>query len=155
MALKGDRYIVTGRPDFFLDEVAERGGILVVSTVGSGAALDQAQQLSTYAANSSGKVPLGVLMGDMVNIDLTKYKLNQHRDESQKGGKVWIADRGWVRTNMVIGSPGAGVNAYLSSSGFVTSTLDTNGGTAATPLVGRFMSRADEDGYIKLEVNLP
>lgn len=155
MALKGDRYVVTGRMDFFMDEIAERGGVVVASTVGSGAALDQAKQLCTYAANSSGKVPVGILMGDMVNVDLTKYKLNQHKDEVQQGSKVYIMDRGWVRTNFYVGSPTVMSNAYLSSSGKVTPTIDANGGTAATPLVGRFESSPDEDGYLKLNVNLP
>lgn len=154
MALKGDRYIVTTRPDFFMDEVAERGGIAVASTIGSGAALDQARQLATYAANPSGLVPLGVLLHDMVNVDLTKYKLNQHRDEVQQGMKVAIMDRGWVRTNF--NYPGTSWTAmspaYLSSSGRVT---PTNAGLAATPLVGRFESTPDEDGYFKLNINLP
>ena len=133
MALKGDRQIINYRPgDFFLDEVAERGGFVVISTTGSGAALDQASNLATYAANSSGKVVLGVLLPDMVNVDLTKYKVNQHKNEVQKGGKVAIASQGWVRTNFYVGSPTGGAPAYLSSSGYVTPTFGNN--IAQTPL---------------------
>lgn len=152
MALKGDRFVVQTRPDFYMDEVAERGGIVVASSVGSGAALDQSRQLATYAANSSGKTVLGVLMCDMVDVDLSKYKLNQHKFEVQKGAKVLILEKGWVRTNMYDTAPTTIGPAYLSSSGKFT---PTNGGAAATPQFGRIESTPDEDGYVKLNVNLP
>jgi len=151
MALKGDRYIETTEIAYFMDEVAERGGIVCSKTYGSGAALDQGSQLATYPANSSGQSPIGVLLCDMVNIDLTRYKLNQHRDEVQKGGKVSIMRKGWVRTNFGAGTITAGPS-YLTSSGYVTSV---NGGAAATPLVGKIDANPDEDGYFKHIVNLP
>ena len=46
MALLADRNSFNngGRIDFFMNEVAERGGIASFSTAGSGAAMDQAQQ---------------------------------------------------------------------------------------------------------------
>lgn len=152
MALKGDRLVVGTRFEYYMDEVAERGGVAVVSTVGSGAALDQSRNLATYAANSSGKTPIGILMYDMVDVDLSKYKLNQHRYETNKGAKILIMDKGWVRTNMYDTTPTNVGPAYLSSSGKVT---PTNGGAAATPLVGRFETTPDEDGYLKLNINLP
>jgi hypothetical protein len=155
MALKGHRRMPEHgyRMDFFMDEVAERGGVVVLSTTGSGAALDQAVQLVTYAAQSSGKVPVGIMLADMVNIDLTKYKLNQHKNEIQKGSKAPIHEKCEVLTNMYVGSPTGGAVAYLSSSGKVTPTLGNN--VAATPVVGRFMGIPDEDGYVKLQLNLP
>jgi hypothetical protein len=152
MALKGDRRIKSHRIDVYVDEVATRGGFLVVSTTyGSGAALDQASNVGTYAANSSGKVVMGVLLDDVVDVDQTKYKLNQHKSEIQKGMKATVADHGWVLTNFYVGSPTPGP-AYLSSSGYVT---PTNGGAAATPIVGRFEGSPDEDGYVKVSFNLP
>ena len=51
MALKADRISLDSMIDFFMNEVAERGGIATISTVGSGAAMDQSVQLATYAAN--------------------------------------------------------------------------------------------------------
>jgi hypothetical protein len=151
MALKGDRLVYSNKIEWFMDEVATRGGCVVVSTTGSGAALDQATNLCTYAPNSSGKLPLGILLDDMVSVDLTRYKLNQHRSEVQQGGKVSIMDRGWVLTNSIVGTPTVG-NAYLSSSGNLTATLNT---LTETPLVGRFEDRPDEDGYVRVFVNLP
>ena len=70
-----------------MNEVAERGGVVSLSTAGSGASLDNGNAVVTYAADPSGKVPLGLLINDMVNIDLTRQHLNQHKDEVQKGGK--------------------------------------------------------------------
>lgn len=156
MALKGDRNSFNngGRIDFFMNEVAERGGIVCFSTAGSGVALDQAQQLATYAANPSGAKPIGILMNDMVNVDLTRMKLNPYKDEVQIGGKVTIWDKGEVVTNRI--QPGitvtAGQTAYLHASGYVS---NTNFLAQNNNVVGRFMSTKDENGYAKLSVNLP
>jgi hypothetical protein len=56
---------------------------------------------------------------------------------------------------MVDGSPSAGDPAYLTAAGEVTKTVSATGGVVATPPVGRFMSTKDEDGYAKVEINLP
>ena len=60
MALKSDRNEVETDISFFMNEVATRGGIASISTVGSGAAMDQGGALVTYAALPSGKIPVGV-----------------------------------------------------------------------------------------------
>ena len=86
MALKTDRSTLQTDISFFLNEAATRGGIACLSTGGSGAAMDQGAALDTYPANPSGKIPVGLLLNDMVNIDLTRQHLNQHKDEVQKGG---------------------------------------------------------------------
>lgn len=156
MALKGDRNSFNngGRIDFFMNETAERGGIVVFLTAGSGAAMDQASQVATYTTSPSGKAPIGVLMNDVVNVDLTRQKLNPYKDEVQIYGKVTIWDKGEVLTNMIVpgNSPTAGQDAYLWQSGLVTSV---NSGAIASPKVGKFMSTKNEAGYAKLSVNLP
>jgi hypothetical protein len=148
MALKPHRSarMVYRGPGPYMDEVAERGGVTVYSTHGSGAALDQSTHLVTYAATPSGKVVCGVLHDDMVDVDLTRYKLNQHKQEVQKGGKVSISAQGWVQTNMTEGTVTVG-NAYLGHSGRIRSTIDNN--IANSPLVGVVHATADEDGYVK------
>lgn len=90
MALKSDRSVLDTDISFFMNEAATRGGVASVSTGGSGAAMDQGEALVTYAALPSGAVPVGLLLNDMVNIDLTRQHLNQHKDEVQKGGKVTL-----------------------------------------------------------------
>ena len=152
MALKGDRYVELADISWNMNEVATRGGIVSMSTGGSGAALDQAAALCTYAANQSGKVPLGLLLGDMVNYDLTRQHINWQKDEVQQGGKVPVMIRGWAVTNFYVGTPTIGQNAYLGPSGYMTTVL-TN--IANNPMVGRFESVPDQDSYVKVRIGFP
>lgn len=163
MALKGDRYEFQTDITYFMNEVAERGGIVCFSTVGSGSALDQSQALVTYASSTSGNVPVGMLLCDMVNLDLTRQHINFHRNEMQKGGKVNLGIRGWWVTNFIVNTPAVGDGAYLSSSGYIipyninkttASNYIASINTAINPRVGKFLSSKDEDGYSKVEVDL-
>ncbi len=154
MALKGDRSTIHDTIDWFMNETAERGGIVSVSTAGSGVGMDQAQQLCTYKANPSGAVPLGFLLNDMVNIDLTRQKLNPYKDEIQIGGKVTVAPKGeWV-TNLI--QPGitvtAGQKAYLHASGYVS---NNNHLDHSNNVVGRLQTTKDQYGFARVSINLP
>ena len=158
MALKTDRSTLQTDISFFMNEAATRGGVAVISTGGSGASMDNGSALVTYAAAPSGKVPVGLLLNDMVNIDLTRQHLNQHKDEVQKGGKVTLLQKGFVVTNSLEGTdPNAGDVAYLAHSGNLASSNiggdSTIGG--ARLVVGRFLSDVDEDGYAKVYIDLP
>ena len=156
MALKTDRIHVDSQIDFFMNEVAERGGIVSVSTAGSGSAMDQGQALATYKAVASGCLPLGVLMCDVVDNDLTRVHENWHKEEVQKGGKVTIWNKCTVVTNRIVGTPTAGQLAYCGPSGLISGgaySTDQTGG-AITP-VGRFLSTKDEEGFAKVSINLP
>lgn len=165
MALKGDRYEFMTDISYFMNSAATRGGIVVAQTVGSGAALDQSQALVQYASNPSGMQPVGALLTDVVNLDLTRQHINFHRDEVQIGGKVTLLKKGWLVTNNIIGTPSLGDNAYLTSSGSVmplnpyntsATNFKANGAinVGLNPLVGKFLSTMDEDGYAKLQVEL-
>jgi hypothetical protein len=163
MALKSDRYEFQTDVSFFMNEVAERGGVVVYSTgivsgvSPSGASMDQSLNVVTYASNPSGLVPVGLLLNDMVNIDLTRQHINWHKNEIQKGGKVTILRKGYVVTNKIhpSGTPIAGNFAYLADSGLIsTSTRALYLDSGSQPL-GRFMSAKDADGYAKVEINLP
>lgn len=156
MALKADRLEITTDISYFMNETATRGGIVVISTAGSGAAMDQAAALVTYAATQSGKVPVGLLLNDMVDNDLTKVHGNWHKNEMQKGNKVTLLQEGWVVTNMIYPgmTPVAGGPAFLGPSGLLQTSI-SDGGLAKSPVVGRFLSTKDEDGYVKLYVKLP
>lgn len=154
MALKADRYEFQTDISYFMNEVAERGGCVVLSTGGSGAAMDQGQALVTYAATASGKVPVGILLNDMVNIDLTRQKMNPYKNEVQKGSKVTLLRKGWVVTNRIQGTaPTAGGSVFVAHSGnLAASNLVSQG---IMPVIGTWMSNVDQDGYAKVEVNLP
>lgn len=148
MALKSDRYELQTDISFFYDAgVATRGGVVVYDTAGSGAAMDQGVNLVKYATTG---VPVGILLNDVVNKDLTRTHLNQHKDEVQKGGKVTVLRKGYVVTSNVTGSPSAGSTAYRC-----TLTAGNLSAVASGNPVGAFVSTKDEDGYAKVEVNLP
>ncbi len=159
MALKADRHEETTDISFFYNAgTATRGGVVCLADLGlaSGAAMDQGENLVAYTAATATSVPVGILLNDVVNKDLTRTHLNHHKDEVQKGGKVTVMTRGWVVTSNVEGTPVAGELAFASS----TSAGDIcNGTTFAAKsgelVVGRFMSRKDADGYAKVWVNLP
>lgn len=154
MALKGDRYELQTDISFFMNEVAERGGMASLSTGGSGSAMDQSAALATYAATGSGKVPLGILLNDVVNLDLTRQHINWYKNEVQKGGKVTLLRKGYVVTNKIQGTaPAAGDPTFVAHSGNLSKTDLVGHGTQ--PVVGVFLSSPDQDGYAKVEINLP
>ena len=150
MALKSDRFELQTDISFFYNAgTATRGGVVVHDTVGSGAAMDQGVNLVKYS--TGGETPVGILLNDVVNKDLTRTHLNQHKDEVQKGGKVTVLRKGYVVTNSVDGTPIAGSGAYVSTSNAGNITMEIDEGAK----IGAFLSGPDEDGYCKVEVNLP
>ena len=158
MALKGDRYEAIQEIAFFMDAVAERGGCVTQLTAGSGAALDQSTHAVSYAASPSGYTPMGILLNDMVNLDLTRQHINFHKNEVQKGGKVTVLREGWVVTNMIYPgvTPAAQDACYVSLSGYLSTSAESDESSAgASKAIGRFESTKDEDGYAKVYVKLP
>ena len=158
MALKADRYEESTDISFFYnDDVATRGGVVVLDAVlASGAAMDQGGNKVKYKTATATDVPVGILLNDVVNKDLTRTHLNQYKDEVQKGGKVTIMTRGWVVTSNVTGSPTPGQVAYADAvtKGNV-STIASTAQASGNLAIGRWMSNKDADGYAKLYVNLP
>ena len=151
MALKSDRVEAYTDISFFCnDTTAERGGIVVFSTGGSGVAMDDSSAVVTYASNQSGTVPAGLLLNDVVNLDLTRQHINWHKDEVQTGSKVTLLRQGQVTTNMIVSGvdPTVGAAAYYGANGKLTTT-STN-----SVQVGRFLSVKDADGYAKVDINL-
>jgi hypothetical protein len=159
MALKADRHEQTTDISFFYDAgTATRGGVVVLDAVGaSGAAMDQGVNKVRYKQATATDVPVGILLNDVVDKDLTRTHLNFYKDEVQKGGKVTVMTEGYVVTNRIsgTGTPVAGDAAYIADSGLIsTSTrglaLDSGAGR-----IGRFLTAKDADGYAKVEINLP
>ncbi len=155
MALKSDRYELQTDISFFYNEgTATRGGVVVHDTAGSGAAMDQGVNLVKYAVVTGANVPVGILLNDVVNKDLTRTHLNQHKDEVQKGGKVTVLRKGYVVTNNITGTPSAGDPAFACHVNSGNIRKDSPGSSGVLQ-IGRFVSTKDEDGYAKVEVNLP
>jgi hypothetical protein len=151
MALKPDRVESYTDISFFMNTVGERGGVVVHTSTGSGVSMDDGSAVVSYPTGVvSGTKPAGLLLNDVVNIDLTRQHINWYRDEVQVGGKVTLLRQGQVTTNVVANgvSPAAGTDAYYDSLGKLT-TVSTD-----STKVGRFLSSVDSDGYVKVDINI-
>jgi hypothetical protein len=151
MALKPDRIELLTDISYFMSTTGVRGGVVAVSTssTGVGAAMDYANAVVAYASNPSGAYPVGVLLNDVVDLDLTRQHINYHKDEVQKGGKVAVLRNGQVTTSNIDGTPAAGQTAYVGSGGNVSATQE-----AGAVAVGQFLSAKDSDGYAKVSINV-
>ena len=161
MALRPDRNEHLTDLSYFMNETAERGVVVIHDTGGSGAAMDDssAKVKKPTSASVSGTNPAGLLLNDVVSLDLTRQHLNYAKDEVQQGSKVLLLRRGTVVTDQISGTPTIGADAFVCSAGTISATaqngvtLDANGGTA-TPKVGKFLSTLDADGFAKVEINI-
>ena len=150
MALKSDRVELLTDISFFMNTAEERGGVVTaVGSGGTGASMDDADAVVAYAADPSGALPIGILVNDVVNLDLTRQHINWHKDEVQLGGKVTVLRQGQVTTDLVEGTPTAGADAYVAASGYISTTQAT--GAAK---IGQFLSAEDSEGFAKVSVNL-
>tara|TARA_R110002167_G_scaffold13939_1_gene57132 strand:+ start:389 stop:844 length:456 start_codon:yes stop_codon:yes gene_type:complete len=147
MALKPDRVEHLTDLSFFMNETAERGIMTTISTSASGAGMDDSTAL-VKVSDGSGK-PMGLLLNDVVDLDLTRQHINFAKDEVQKGSKVLLLRRGTVVTNKIETgkTPTAGDIAYYKSAGELTTDVDSQP-------VGVFLSKKDADGYAKVEINI-
>lgn len=152
MALKGDRIELDDAIQWSMNQVAERGGIVSISTAGSGIARDSASMVVHYATNPSGAKPLGMLVVDVVNYDLTRQHINWHKHEVQLGSKVHVVRKGTFVTNVITSgaSVTAGLTAWLGAQG----QLAVNGSLGGQR-VGQFDGLKDEDGFAQVTINLP
>jgi hypothetical protein len=190
MALKPDRNVLEDDISHFYassllnTSTDDRGGVVVATgtagTAPSGAAMDQSVNQCVYVAAPSGHHPLGMLMVDVVNVDLTRQILNPYKSEAQVGDKVVLMRKGYAVTNKLSSTTGTitqGAAAFCGPSGNLTADEgrvwatgynadgvvtgvdpDTGGfGDFKTefPRVGTFMSKVDEDGYAKVYIDLP
>ena len=141
MALKPYRIELLTDVSFFMNSTAERGGVVsvVTATSGVGVSMDDANAVVAYAAVASGAKLVGLLLNDVVDLDLTRQHINWHKDETQVGGKVTVLRQGQVTTNMLVAgtTPSAGADAYVGASGLI--------GTSSTNAVkvGQFLSAKD------------
>ena len=152
MALRPDRQELVTDLSFFMNETAERGLIVVASTAGSGAAMDDssaAVKINAVADRAADK-PVGLLLNDVVNLDLTRQHINYAKDEVQKGSKVALLRVGTVTTDQISGAVTMGDAAHFHNAGQLSSaTLSSD-----SVQVGRFLSTKDADGFAKVAINI-
>ena len=182
MALKPDRSVVGNQTDisYFYNSTAEKGEVLVYSTAGSGAAMDDANAVVTRpSADPSGEIWAGILLNDVVNKDLTQTHINFQKDEVQQGGKVTLLTGPSVIVTDMIESgqaPTIGQPLYFrlathnatdeTNRGVLSTTAveDSGAGVGAVMVanraanlhnyqVGIALSVVDADNYLKVEIN--
>ena len=151
MALRPDRNEHLTDLSYFMNETAERGVVVVHDTGGSGAAMDDSSaKVKKPTGTVSGQSPAGLLLNDVVNLDLTRQHINFHKDEMQKGGKVLLLRRGTVVTDQISGAITMGEAAHFVIGGLLCSATAFSGSAQ----VGRWLSKKDSDGFAKIEVNI-
>ena len=155
MALKGDREIIETDITLTCESVTERGVALVYRTVGSGIAIGNSAGKAELVVNPSGSKVAGLLLNDVVDIDVTRFRLCPHKDERLVGSRSTLLRKGRVTTNKVTGTPTSGATAYLALNGNLTPTRSATGGIVATPKVGVFAGAKDQDGFAAVDVDLP
>lgn len=154
MALLGDRFEGWVSTDFFMNEVAEPGVVVVydLTATGVGASLDDANAKVKLPdnANGSGEKPAGILVGEVVNLDLTKFHLNVYKRQGQIGGKVGVLTDGEVTTNMIASGvvPSPGTDVYFTTDGLLHNT------TTNSTKVGRWVSGKNSEGYAKVRISI-
>lgn len=153
MALQGDRREFYHDIEWKFDTVAEAGGFASINTAGSGGYPGQSANVAKYAVDPSGAKVLGILLHDVVTYDTNRQHENFARGgfETRIGGKVAIDRAGRYTTNMVASgiTPAAGDYAYLAANGKVSNVQATG-----APKVGTFINTKDQDGYVKIQVEL-
>ena len=139
--------------------------------------MDQAVNQVWYNLSATGLRPLGLLLNDVVNVDLTRQILNPYKSEVQVGDKITVLKKGYVLTNRIVTTIGPttvaitpGAVAYTGPSGFITTvasgtlhvsqdvghnlTRQMMSSASGSYVVGKFLSAADEDGYAKVYIDL-
>lgn len=149
MSLKPDRIRTEEDLSFYMNEVGEAGQVVVIADVGTGAAMDDVDQTVEITATVANADVAGILMQDVVDIDLTKHHLNRHDGSVQKGGKVTVLRRGQITTDKIDNTVTAAGPAYLAAGGLLSTTQASN-----APQVGYFVSAQDADGFVRVSVSL-
>ena len=148
MALRPDRVEVVTDLSYFMNATSERGILVVHDGGGSGAAMDDSAA-TVKVPTAFTQQPAGVLLNDVVNLDLTRQHLNYHKDEVQIGSKVLLLRRGTIVTDQVA----AGITITVGGKAYFDAVGKFTTGTASAQ-VGRFLSTADSDGYVKVAVDI-
>jgi len=156
MALK--RHLVQrgGRMDCYATTVMERGGMAFSATGAFLPEMDAAENIVSYPATVSGRVPAGILMHTTEDYNTTRVPYNhQNQDIVPINSKVYLLTEGEVVTNRIAPARLASIvpgKAYVTNSGLFT---DISTGGNVDPGNAKFLSGPSVDGYVKISINMP
>jgi len=127
----------------FCNEVTPKGRILVFD---GNTHQDPYDGWVVPKTNIAETNPVGLLLNDVVNVDLTRSHINWHNDEVQVGSKVSVMSIGEACVP-VIGEPNVADPVYYTYEGQITAEPHSEP-------IGRFLSRKDQDGYAKIKIDV-
>jgi len=149
--LKPDRHFnpADSECSYYMGVVANQGILVAYSTGDSlPPALDDANGYAHVPLTTDAK-PIGILLDNVVNKDLTDTYLNRSRREVQINNKVEIVREGWFVTDRLVAgiNPSPGDDMYFAVGGlFATAT--------GNQLIGTFESTVDGDGYCRIRLKI-
>lgn len=150
MALAPSRQVFDTNIDYALNAVAERG---VIVSIIPGTTADGEVTVAAVATGVN-QMPIGILLDDVEDMNYDRHGEYRQRNVVDVGSVVGLATAGEFWTDQITGStPVAGRKAYLGTNGSVTMTQATDGNNLA-PQVGKFMSVANANGFVKIELRL-
>lgn len=161
MALQGTRQVMDTLVDCTVSGVSERGGIMsYVPGVNGLCAYADATAVSGLVA-----LPAGLLLDDVEDLNFMLQPEYRQRNVVNKGSVVGLATEGEFWTdfyettgpgNISVGTYVPGDLLYLADNGKVSRNNGTfnNGATAKRPLVGRCLSAATSDGFLKIRIDI-
>jgi hypothetical protein len=154
MALKHQIQVLEYDLSRYMKTAGERGGVVCLANTGNFTPdMDHQDNVVSYAADPSGKEPAGLLLHTLKDYDVTEVGQNyQNMNVLPLNSKVTLMRKGTCSTDRIDPSrlssivPGP---MYLTGTGYLTDEV-----SAMNPQVGRFMSSADSDGFVKVSVHL-
>lgn len=143
MALKGKRIQKETHIGKMCSNVAERGYLLIQDT---------GDFVKVGTAIASGQLVAGMLLEDVVTLDLTNQPSNQYKFEVPVSGMITLAREGEYLTDAI--PTGVTIapfeDAYYAADGKITNVADG----VLDKKVGQWLTAKDADGFALLSLEL-
>ncbi len=146
MALSPSRQIFQSNVDYSLNQIAERG---VICSINAGTTPNG----EVVVATGVGVTPIGLLLDDVEDLNFDRHGEYRQRNVVDIGSVVGLAQECEILTDQLTGTPVAGNTAYLGINGTVSPTL-TFDNTTVSPIVGKFLSAANANGFAKVRIDI-
>jgi hypothetical protein len=148
--------------NFCYDDV-EAGDLLVYKSYGRGEAADDPDAAvgllgpTATPAELAASQPAGFATFSLTTWDRSKFWTDQWaRQEFHTGGKMTSMPHGGIQVdNIDPNVPLDGTVLFGGRKVYYTNTGKVTPNNTGSPVVGRFMSEPDDDGFVRIEAHLP
>jgi hypothetical protein len=150
MALAPRRQIFQTNIDYSLNEITERGKLCCIlpGTTPNG------EVTAAVVPTGVGVAVIGMLLDDVEDMNFDRHGEYRQRNVVDVGSVVGLCQEGELETDQLTGSPVAGNLAYLNVNGTVSPTQLVDGLGNNAPLVGKFLSAPNANGFAKLRLDV-